>query len=97
MLFIKLLFSTNSTILQAKTPLAKWKDKSFPLFDNMAKLCRDVIVTGENVFCTGTTMDSSRSSVGIDGTDWNDAGMNSDIEEVTKVCTIYASYGMELT
>ncbi|KIJ30883.1 hypothetical protein M422DRAFT_267492 [Sphaerobolus stellatus SS14] len=75
-------------LIEAKSPLAKWKDKSFPLFDDMAKLCRDVIATGDNVFRTRTLTESSQGTQGsgwMDGSEWNECGQNnSDIEEVSK-------------
>ena len=32
--------------------------KSFPLYDEIAELCEDVIATGENAFCTGNSSPS---------------------------------------
>ncbi|KIJ27799.1 hypothetical protein M422DRAFT_270982 [Sphaerobolus stellatus SS14] len=73
-------------LIEAKSPLAKWKDKSFPLFEEMAKLCRNVIATGDHVFRTRTPEESSQGtqgSVGMDGSEWEEGGLNiSDIEEV---------------
>ena len=61
----------------------------------MAKLCRDVIATGDHVFRTRTPTESSQgtqASGGMDGSEWEEGGLNiSDIEEgVSKVRTLYS-------
>ena len=63
----------------------------------MAKLCCDVIATGNNVFCTGTTVGLSQGSISMEGTDWDERGMNSDVEEISKVCVVYAGIPIDLT
>lgn len=60
---------------QVDPSLVKWKKKSFPLYDSLAKLCGDIIATGSNAFRGGTVPGSEKSSdetpdateVGMDG------------------------------
>ena len=89
-----------TSILQAKSPLVKWKEKSFPLFDEMAKLCRDVIATGDNVFRTRTPAESSQGSAFMENLEGSEGGNRnySDIEEVSqKVRHVLAMYRVLLT
>jgi hypothetical protein len=65
----------------------------------MAKLCGDIIATGENVFRAGASTDSGRSSVALelceDEIEGGDAPNDSDFEAI-KVCNHMALDCMSL-
>ncbi|KIJ36074.1 hypothetical protein M422DRAFT_261622 [Sphaerobolus stellatus SS14] len=56
-------------LLQRDLSLSKWKEKSFPLYDQMAKLCGDMIATGSNVFRGGALTALGANSMTSEGAD----------------------------